>query len=319
MPKLQAVILFVIIALVALIGLGQPFFILYEGQQAIVTQFGKPIGEAKKDAGLHFKMPFVQKVNTLEKRILEWDGEPKENPTQDKRFMVIDLTARWRIDDPLKFLQTVGSGRGAQDRLSDILEAQTKTTVASQVLNEVVRNSNRKLEVELVGASGDFGEGKKIAEIKYGRNALTREILERSKERIAEFGIELVDVRIKRINYIERVRKEIYGRMIAERKRAAEKFRSEGQGRKAEIEGRKEKELQRIKSEAYRKAEEIRGKADAEATRVYADAYQKDPEFYTFTKTLETYKTTIDKKSTLILSTEGDYFKFLKKIVPGEQ
>jgi membrane protease subunit HflC len=264
-------------------------------------------------------MPFIQVANRFEKRILVWDGEPTKNPTKDKRFIWIDLIGRWKIEDPLKFLQTVNNEFQAVRRLDDILESQTKTIVSGEDLIEIVRNSNRQLEKTVIDESAHLGGASSAMDIKYGRDELRKQILSRAKIIVAQYGIDLVDVQIKRLNYTTEVREKIYDRMIAERKRAAEKFRSEGEGKKAETEGKTVRELARIESEAYRKTQEIRGKADAEATAIYADAYNQGADFYDFTKSLETYKATIDSNSTLILGTDNDYLKFLKKINPQTQ
>ena len=287
-----------------------------ETQQVVITQFGKPKGDPIKAAGLHFKTPFIQKANTFERRVLEWDGSPNQIPTKDKRYIWVDTTARWRITDPLKFLESVGNETGAHARLDDIIDSSTRDLVTNHRLIEALRNTNRVLEGQEEAAQGEvvLGTEEALERIDVGREQLTRAILERARELVPQYGIELVDVRIKRINYVEDVRKKVYERMISERRRAAEKFRSEGQGKKAEVAGEMEQELKRISSEAYRTAQEIKGKAEAEAIRIYAEAYSKDPEFYSFVKTLETYTETIDGRSTIILSTDSDYFGYLKDL-----
>jgi len=284
-----------------------------ETQQVVITQFGRPVGEPIKTAGLYFKRPFIQKANYFERRILQWDGSPNQIPTKDKRYIWVDTTARWRITDSLKFLQSVGNETGAHARLDDIIDSSTRDSITSHLLIEVLRNTNRLLE-RAEEAEEVLGAEEALARIEVGREKLTREILKQAQELVPQYGIELIDVRIKRINYVEEVRKKVYQRMISERNRVAEQYRSEGQGKKAEIEGEMEKELKRITSEAYRKAQEIEGKADAEAIKIYAEAYSKDPEFYSFVRTLETYKETIDERSTLILSTDSDYFEYLKSL-----
>lgn len=315
MTRSMAVLLVFLGAALFLVVLGQPFFIVNEGTQAVITRFGEPIGSPIGAAGLHFKIPFIDMVHTFEKRLLEWDGEPTQIPTKDKRFIEIEATARWRIMEPLKFLQSVGDENGAQVRLDDIIDAEVRDVITEQLLIEVVRSSNREMTMLQEGA--EDSELVKVEEVKLGRGVITREILERAQKMMPSYGIQLVDVRIKRINYISEVREKIFERMIAERRRAAEQFRSEGQGRKAEIEGRTERDLKEITSQAYLKAQEIKGKADAEATRIYAEAYGQDPEFYSFVKTLDTYETTIDAESTLVLTTDSDYFKYLKKLSPS--
>lgn len=295
-----------------LLLLSEIFYIVDETKQVVITQFGRPIGEPKRDAGLYIKVPFVQDANYFEKRLLEWDGVPTEISAKDKVFIEIDTYARWRIVDPLKFFVSVRNESGAQSRLDNIIEAATRDQITSYKLIEVVRSSNRKME--FIEAELDVSAMGAIDSMTIGRENISRAILMDGARKLIEHGIELADVRIKRINYIESVREKVFERMIAERLRIAEKYRSEGQGKKAQIEGEMEKELQRIRSEAYRLAQEIQGKSDAEAIRIYAQAYEKDPEFYSFLKTLDTYKNTIDTKSYLILNTESDYFKYLETI-----
>jgi len=302
----------VVVALVALIVLVNSFYVVDMTEQVIVTQFGRPIGAPITEPGLKIKAPFVQKANVFDKRVLEWDGNPSQIPTKDKKYIWVDTFARWRIVEPLKFMQSVANEIGAQARLDDVIDAVTRDLITSHDLIEVVRNTNREMAV-----SEDMDLEAQIAateEIETGRSGITAAILERAREQMPRYGIELVDVRIKRINYVEEVRQKVYERMISERQRIAERYRSEGKGESAEIRGQKEKELQRITSEAYRIAEEIRGDADAEATRVYADAFGKDPEFYTFLRTLESYGETIGGESALILTTDSDYFRLLKRM-----
>lgn len=296
---------------VLLVLLGSPFYTVKENSQVVITRFGEPIGKPITKAGLHIKTPFVEDVNRFEKRILEWDGDPNQIPTKDKRFIWIDTTARWQISDPLKFLQSVGNETGAQARLDDILDSITRDVITEQPLIEIVRSTNR--EVSRIFTEGEV-EDSRLAEeqvIKIGRDKLMMEIQRRAKTMTPIYGIELIDVRIKRVIYIDDVLQKIYERMISERMRAAEQFKSEGLGRQAEIEGKTDKDLNQIESEAYRQSEEIKGKGDAEAARIYAEAYSKDPDFYSFLKTLETYKRTIDEKSTLVLSTDSEYFSLL--------
>lgn len=282
-------------------------FVVGETQQVVITRFGKPIGEPIRDAGLHFKMPMIDKANFFEKRILEWDGRPREIPTKDKKFIWVDTTGRWRIADPLKFLLTMGSEEQAHSRLNDLINGASRDLISGYELVEIVRSSNRILDVKGLEEFGEQFEYKES--ISVGREKITREILEKAKTALAGFGIELIDVRIKRLNYVDRVRRKVYERMISERKRAAELLRSEGQGKSAEIEGRKERDLKQIQSDAYRKAQEMTGKADAEAARIYAEAYNKDPEFYQFMKTLELYPETL-KDSSLVFSTGIEYLKY---------
>ncbi|HNV85817.1 MAG TPA: protease modulator HflC [Candidatus Omnitrophota bacterium] len=284
-------------------------FVVDETKQVVITQFGQPLGAPIKDAGLHFKIPFVQKANYFEKRILEWNGYPNEVPTKDKKFIWLDTTARWKITDPLLFLQSMGTGAHAQSRLDDIIDGMTRDLITSQNINDIVRNTNRIMTV--TKEDEDVTGEDQIEQISVGRDQITRAILEKAKAIVSEYGIELVDVRIKRLNYIARVQQKVFERMISERKRAAEKLRSEGQGVKAEVEGQKERELKKIQSEAYRKSQQIKGQADGEAVRIYADAYSKDPEFYSFQKTLELYPITL-RDSAFVMSTDADYLRYLK-------
>ena len=282
-----------------------------ETQQAVITQFGEPIGGPVREAGLYWKTPFVQQVHYFDKRILEWDGYPSEIPTKDKKFIWVDVTARWQIIDPLKFLQTMRHEMNAQSRLDDIIDGVTRDFVTRYEAPEIVRNSNYIQEVER--GEEDISGEEIFEKIATGRNTITRMILEQATKIVADYGIKLVDIRIKRINYIESVQRRVFERMISERKRAAEKLRSEGQAFREEIAGQKERELKRIYSEAYRKAQELKGKADAEATQIYAEAYSKDPEFYTFLMTLDSYREGL-KGSRLILSTDSDFLRYLKSI-----
>ena len=307
-------VLLAVVILGALVLAGGVFYVVNEAYQVVITQFGEPIGEPVTKAGLHLKTPFIQQAHYFDKRLIEWDGMPTQIPTKDKKFILIDEVARWRITDPLLFMQTVGNELGAMARLNDIIGSATRDVVTGHILQEAVRSSNRLLD-EPIETGEDIILPAEVGErIEKGRDELTRLILARASELVPSYGIELVDMRVKRINYIEEVRQKIYDRMIAERKQAAEKSRSEGQGKRAEIEGQMEKELKRITSEAYRTAQEVKGQADAESTAVYAEAFNKDPEFYTFLKTLETYRSTVDDSSTLILTTDSDYFRYLKRL-----
>jgi membrane protease subunit HflC len=285
-------------------------YIVLEGEQVIITQFGKPVGSPITEAGLHAKAPFIQKVNRFEKRWLAWDGDANEMPTLDKRFIWVDTFARWRIADPLLFFQRVRDERGAQTRLDDILDGETRKAVANVNLIEVVRSTNREFAVSVDLIAGE--ELERQERIQTGREAIVAQILDRAREKTKEFGIELVDVRFKRLNYVQEVQQSVFDRMISERQKIRDKLRSEGEGRSAEIRGTMEKELKRINSEAYRTAQEIRGAADSTAAKIYADAYGRDPEFYSFLRTMESYRTAIDQDETLVLSTDGDFYKFLK-------
>ena len=288
-------------------------YTLDETEQAIITQFGKPIGGAKTEPGLHFKVPLIQQVHRFDKRWLAWDGDANQITTKDKKFIWVDTYARWRIDDPLKYFQSVRDERGAQSRLDDIIDGQTRNGVANTDLIEIVRSSNRDFEV--TEELGEFANQEAQQEISGGRGELIETILRQASEVMPNFGIALVDVQFKRINYVEEVQVKVYERMISERQRIAERSRSEGQGRSFEIRGQKEKELLAIESEAFKKAEEIRGKADAEATAIYAEAYNKDPDFYQFMKTLETYRSSLDESVTLILGSDSEFLRFLKRSV----
>ncbi len=303
----------ILVILVIVLFLSGTVYIVDETKQVVITQFGKPVGEPITAAGLHFKTPFIQRAQYFEKRLLDWDGDPNQIPTKDKKYIWMDTTARWRISDALKFLQSVGTEAGAHARLDDIINSATRDAITSHLLVEAIRNTNRILETEVEGEEVIVAE-EALERIKIGRQALAGMILEKAKVLAPQYGIELIDVRIKRINYVEAVRRKVYERMIAERKRAAEQYRSEGQGKKAEIEGQMGKELKQITSKAYRKAQGIRGKTDAETTKIYADAYNKDPAFYSFMKTLETYRKTIDENSTIILTTDSDYYRYLKSL-----
>jgi len=297
-------------AVLTLMTLSSSLYTVDMTEQVVITQFGEPVGITVTTPGLKAKVPFIQKINTFEKRLLEWDGDPNQIPTKDKKYLWVNTYARWRIVDPLKFFQSVHDEMGAHSRLDDIIDAATRDYITSHLLIEVVRNSNREMAV--AGTEMELAEEVLAHQIQWGREEITRQILERASQTVPQYGIELVDVRIKHINYVEEVRRKVYERMISERKRIAEKYRSEGQGKKAEIEGQMEKELQRITSEAYKTAQEIIGKADAEATKIYATAYNRDPEFYSYVKTLETYNETLGGESWLLLTTDSDYLKYLK-------
>jgi len=301
-----------IVVLLGLIVLLSSGFVVNETEQAIITQFGKPVGDPVITPGVHFKVPIIQKVHFFEKRFLEWDGSPNQIPTKDKRFIWVDAYARWRIHDPLLYFQRVRDERGARTRLDDILDGQTRNVIANNNLVEVIRSTNRQFEAS--ADVGDFQDTEANVPITLGRDKMTRLIIEAAAPRLKVLGIELLDLRFKRINYVEEVQKKIYERMITERKRIADQFRSEGQGEAAKIIGDRERDLKKIESEAYRTAQEIRGKADAEATAIYAGAYNQNTEsraFYRFLKTMESYRNTLSEKDWLILSTKGDFFKFL--------
>lgn len=303
--------LIAVMAVLALIVLLATFtFTVAEAHQVVVTQFGSPKREIK-EAGLHFKMPIFEKINTFEKRVLEWDGKPTQMPTLDKKYIWVDSFARWRINDPLMFFKTVTREDSAHGRLDDIINGAVRNKISSHPLIEAVRTSDRPMSI-MTGIDGEAtGQMQKV---EAGRDRIVAEVLDEAKLAAREFGIEIIDIRFKRINYVEEVRESVYERMITERKRIAAKYRSEGEGQKLEIEGRKEKEEKQIISEAYKKAQEIMGKADAEAIKTYADAYSKDPEFYSFLETLNSYEESLATGSVLILSTDGEYLKYLKTL-----
>jgi len=308
MKKIGGLIAILIVAVL----LSKPFYTVDETEQAIITQFGRPIGGAVTEPGLHFKLPVIQKANYFPKNLLEWDGDPGQIPTKDKTFIWVDAFARWRIVDPLMFYKAVNNERAAQKKLDDILDAATYNFVTSHHLIEVVRTSNRLMKSEKVTTVGLADKLNEQVQLQLGREKMTRGILEQAAPKISGFGIEIVDFRIKRVNYVEEVRKEVYERMIAERRQISERFRSEGKGESKKIQGDQQKELRRIQSEAYRKVEEIKGKADGGATKIYADALNKDPEFYSFVKTLEIYRTALDENTRVLLSTNSDFYKYLK-------
>lgn len=296
-----------------IILLGSSAFIVGETQQVFITQFGKPLGQPITQPGLHFKVPFLHKARYFDKRFLEWDGHPNQVPTKDKRYISIDTYARWRIQDPLIFFQKVTDENGAQTRLDDILDGATRNAVASHDLVEIVRSRQRTDRPARVG--DDKTETDELPNFEVGRNAIVQDILKSAGPQLQAWGIELLDIRFKRLNYEKDVEEKIFERMISERKRIAEKYRSEGEGEAAKIGGEKERELRRIQSEAYKQAQEIQGQADAEVTAIYAAAYNQSPEsreFYRFLKTLETYEKVLSEKDWLILSTKSDFYRYLQ-------
>jgi membrane protease subunit HflC len=296
---------------IILFGIYTAAYTVDETEQVVITQFGKAVGEPKTEPGLYFKIPMIQYVNRFPKNLLEWDGDPGQVPTLDKTFIYVDTFARWKIVNPLKFFQTVNNVVGALGRLDDIIDAAVRNFITSFPLIETVRMTNRELDKSEEGVD-EVKEIRPMGEVNLGRRQIIKGILEQAQPKLKEFGIQLVDVKIKRLNYVEEVQRTVYGRMIAERKQIAEKFRSEGQGEARKIEGNREKDLKKITSEAYRAAQEIKGKADAEATLIYATAYNKDPEFYSFLNTLDIYKQSMDKNSSLVLSTDSDFLKYFK-------
>ena len=312
----------------SLVFLGIAAFVLFsavytvsEVQQMIITQFGKPVGEPVTTAGLKIKVPFIQEVNPIDKRVLEWDGSPSDMPTKDKLYISVDLFARWRIVDPLQYFLRLRDERSAQSRLDDILGSETRNAVAKHELIEIIRTTKDRVPLRdslLAGAQQEAKMGS-LVPINKGRKLVEKEIFDAAAEKVQVFGIELLDIRFKRINYNQSVRPKIYDRMISERRQIAERFLSEGNGEAARIRGNRVRDLNKIQSEAYREVEEIRGVADAKATEIYARAYNQSPEaveFYEFTRTMQAYQDIIESNSTLILSTDSDLFKFLKGMNP---
>ena len=295
-------------------------YTIHETEQAIITQFGKPVGEPVTSAGLHFKIPFIQDVNQIEKRILAWDGQSNEMPTKDKTYIEVDTFARWRIEDPKQYFLRLRDERSAQSRLDDILGSETRNAIAKHELIEIVRTTKDRepvVDEVLSDAPGNVGQ---LYPITKGRALIEEEIYQQAAQKLKDFGIGLLDIRFKRINYNETVRQRIYERMISERQQIAERFRSEGAGEAARILGNKERDLQQIESEAYKQIQEIQGAADAKATEIYASAYNQSKEsaaFYELLKTLETYETVIEGETTMILSTDSDLYRFLKNSNAG--
>lgn len=298
------------VAVVAILFVFTAAYVVDETEQVVVTQFGKVVGNPKTESGLYFKIPFIQNATYFPKNLLEWDGDPGQIPTLDKTYIWVDTFARWRIVDPIKFFQTVNNTTSAQGRLDDIIDPAVRNLITENRLVETVRKSNREVDTYEIGLE-DIKQRPSF-KIEIGREKITKKILEQAQPKLAKFGIELVDVKLKRINYVEQVRDSVYGRMIAERKQIAEKFRSEGQGEAKKILGEKERDLKRITSEAYKEAQILKGKADGESTRLYAEAYGIDPDFYSFVKTLEIYDDALGKDSSLLLSTDSEFFKYLK-------
>ena len=311
----------VLLILAGIVVLFASAYTVNETKQAIITQFGKPVGDPVTRSGLHFRTPFVQTVHMIEKRFLEWDGRPTEMPTKDKTYIEVDTFGRWRISDAKQYFERLRDERSAESRLDNILGSETRNAIAKHELIEVIRTTKDRQPAQdatLVDTPGNIGI---LYPITLGRAAIEQEIFENAASKLTDFGIELLDIRFKRINYNNSVRQRIYERMISERQQIAERFRSEGAGEAAKITGKKERDLQEIESEAYKTVETIRGQADARATQIYADAFNqgdKSIEFYEFTKSMESYERMLDEDATLILSTDSELFKFLKDIEPGE-
>lgn len=296
---------FIVIALILICLVGGSCFVVNEGEQAIVTRFGKPVGQVYMP-GLNFKMPFIEDVYYFESRILKWDGDPNQITTKEKRYIWVDATARWKIKDPLKFYRTVANVNGAQSRLDDIIDSVVRDSVSSNYLVDLVRGDNYKSDSSL----GEIDE--ELTESGKSRETILTEMLDKAKVSVPDYGIEIIDIQIKRINYIDKVREKVYERMISERNKVAAEYRSEGEGTMAEILGEMEKELRKINSEAFKKAVEIKGRADAEAARIYAEAYSKDPEFYTFYRSLESLEKVVKNNTHMVISTDSELYKYLK-------
>jgi membrane protease subunit HflC len=320
--------LIILVVLVLLIA-GGTFYKVDETEQVVVTQFGEPVRGPITTPGLKLKVPFIQTIRRFDKRVIEWDGLPGQITTVDKRFIVVDTTARWRISDPLRFLQSVGDERSAHSRLDDLINSAARDVISAHLLIQTVRTFARELPPDESDEGSDeprpvaaakpdaavLPTAKDVApEERLGRDRLTEFMVKRARENMANLGIELIDVRIKSVNYVREVEQRVYERMISERRRIAARFRSEGDGASAKIRGEKERELDRLRSEAYRKAQDIIGKADAEAAGIYAEAYSQDPEFYAFYQTLEAYRQTLQKNSSLLVTTGSDFYRYLKYV-----
>ncbi len=303
----------VVFLIITLFGIASSAYIIDETEQVIITRWGRIVGQPKKEPGLYFKVPFIDHVNTFPKNLLEWDGDPDQISTLDKTYIFVDAFARWRIVDPVLFFQTVNNFTSALGRLDDIIDPAVRNLITSNRLIETARNSDRKMDTFEIGISEHDQQQEHATQYQVitGREKITIMIREQAQPKLKEFGIELVDVKIKRINYVEEVRDSVYGRMIAERKQIAEKFRSEGKGEAQKILGEKERELKRISSEAYKTAQIIKGEADAKVTKIFADAYGVDPEFYSFIKSLELYPEALTEESSLILSTDSEFLKYM--------
>lgn len=314
MMSMKKVILPGIIIVLLLIGLMSSAYIVDETEQVVITQFGRPIGEAVTTPGINFKVPLIQKANFFDKRYLEWDGDANQIPTKDKKFIFIDTYARWQITDPLQFYKRLTNERGAKSRINDILDGETRDYIANHDLVEAVRNSNRTARVTdtLTEPSSDT-----LIEIKIGRERIEKMILKTANERASDLGIEILDFKIKRLNYVAEVRENVFKRMNSERYRIADKFRSEGQGEASRINGEKVRDLKTIQSKAFEEAEMIKGRADAEAAAIYAEAYNQSAQardLYAFLKSMETFENTFDEKTSIILSTDSDLFKYLNSM-----
>ena len=302
-----------VLILFLLIAANASVYVLDETQQAIVTQFGKPVGEPRTTPGLNFKAPFIQKVQFFDKRYLEWDGERNQVPTMDKKFIFVDSYARWEITNPLQFFIRLRDERSARSRLDDILDGETRNAIASHSLLDLVRSTNRDPEI-----TEEFMEALEVLEdINVGKAKIEEIVLEKANQRTADLGVRILDFRFKRMNYVDEVRDRVYDRMISERNRIADQFRSEGQGEARKIEGSKERELAEIQSEAFRQSEEIKGRADAEATAIYAGAYNQNRQsvdLYKFIRSMESFEKSLDENTSIILSTDSEFFRHLNRL-----
>lgn len=310
--KTKKILLISLVAAFVLV-LTNAIFILDETKQAIVTQFGRPVGDPRTEPGLNFKVPFLHKVQFFDKRYLEWDGDKNQVPTKDKKFIFVDTYARWEITNPLQFFIRLRDERSAQSRLDDILDGETRNAIASHDLLDLVRSSNRDPEI-----TEDFMEEIEVLEdISVGRAKIEKIVLEKANERTADLGVRVLDFKFKRMNYVDEVRDRVYDRMISERNRIADQFRSEGQGEARKIEGDKERDLAEIQSQAFKEAEQIKGRADAEATDIYAAAYNKNRtavDLYKFLRTMESFEKSMDDNTSIILSSDSEFFRYLKKL-----
>ncbi len=310
----KKLIIYIILMVALLVGISQSTYIVNEKEQVVITQFGKPVGKAITDAGIKFKIPFIQDANFFDKRYLEWDGDPNQVPTKDKKFIYVDTYARWEITDPLQFYKRLTNERGAQSRLDDILDGETRDYIANNNIEETVRNSNR-LPVLTDTLSEPVSDS--LVHIKSGREKIERMILKSANKRASDLGIVILDFRFKRLNYVQEVQDQVYKRMTSERFRIADKFRSEGQGEASVINGEKERELKSIQSEAFKEAEQIKGKADAQAASIYAASYNQSEQsrnLYAFLKSMESFEKTFDDKTSLIISTKSEFYKYLKSM-----
>jgi len=306
-----------ILVIAGIVGITASVYMLDEAEQAVIVQLGAPVGQPITAPGLHFKLPFIQEVRRFDKRMISWDGDPNQIPTRGEQFISVDTTARWRIADPLVFMQRVQNERGATIRLNDILDSVVRDKISATDLVEIVRSKDWKIskdDLEKVQIAGEEDEEILLQEVKTGRQELVKSIFDQAATQMPEMGIELIDIRIKRIDYVEAVQQRVFDRMIAERQRIAEQFRSEGQGLAAEIDGDTERSLSEIRSEANRQAEIIRGQADAQASRIYSEAFGANPEFYAFLRTLESYPKTVGPSATLMLGTDSEYFRYLRDV-----